>query len=157
MLILLDIDGVMVPANLWKRLEFLSDGFPMFSDKAVRALKKIISETDATILLTSSHKSKYNTHRWREIFQSRGINTININQLPDNYSELNRKDEILRWYQSQQDQGENFVIIDDDKLLNDLPPDIKSNLVLTSPSVGLTDELANDAIDILNKKSLSHS
>ena len=29
-------------------------------------------------------------------------------------------------------------------------------LVLTSPSVGLTDELADDAIEILNNKSLSH-
>lgn len=27
MLILLDIDGVMVPANSWKRPEFLADGF----------------------------------------------------------------------------------------------------------------------------------
>lgn len=157
MLILLDIDGVMVPANIWKKPEFLNDGFPMFSNKAIHALQKIISKTDATILLTTSHKSKYNTRRWREIFQSRGIDAIDINQLPDNYSELNRKDEILRWYQSKADLSENFVIIDDDKLLNDLPPIIKSNLVLTSPSVGLTDELADNAIEILNNKSLSHS
>ena len=157
MLILLDIDGVMVPANIWKRPEFLDDGFPIFSNRAVHALQKIISETDASILLTTSHKSKYDVHQWRAIFQSRGINTNKINQLPDNYSDLNRKDEILKLHSSNQNSTENFVVIDDDKLLNDLPPNIKANLVLTSPSVGLTDELANDAIDILNKKSLSHS
>jgi hypothetical protein len=157
MLILLDIDGVMVPANIWKRPEFLSDGFPMFSSKAVHALQKIISETDANILLTTSHKSKYNTQQWQAIFQSRGIIANEINQLPHNFSDLNRKDEILKWHRSNQDTAENFVVIDDDKLLNDLPPDIKTNLVLTSPSVGLTDELADNAIEILNKKSLSHS
>jgi hypothetical protein len=156
MLILLDIDGVMVPANIWKRPEFLNDGFPMFSNRAVHALQKIISETDANIVLTTSHKSKYNDTQWREIFESRGIIANSISQLPDNYSNLNRKDEILRWHRSNQDHPENFVVIDDDKLLNDLPTVIKSNLILTSPSVGLTDELADDAIEILNNNSLSH-
>ena len=157
MLILLDIDGVMVPATIWKKPEFLNDGFPMFSSKAVHALQKIISETDANILLTTSHKSKYDTHQWRAIFQLRGVIANKISQLPDNLSNLNRKDEILKWHHSNHSHAENFVVIDDDKLLNDLPPNIKSNLILTSPSVGLTDELANDAIEILNNKSLSHS
>ena len=31
MIILLDIDGVMVAGNSWKKPEFLSDGFPAFS------------------------------------------------------------------------------------------------------------------------------
>ena len=31
MLVLLDIDGVMVPANSWKKPEFMDDGFPMFN------------------------------------------------------------------------------------------------------------------------------
>lgn len=157
MLILLDIDGVMVPATIWKKPEFLNDGFPMFSSKAVHALQKIISETDANIMLTTSHKSKYKAHQWRAIFQSRGIIANEINQLPDNYSNLNRKDEILKWHRVNHDSAESFVVIDDDKLLNDLPSNIKTNLVLTSPSVGLTDDLANDAIEILNKKSLSRS
>ncbi len=60
MLILLDIDGVMVPANSWKKPEFHEDGFPMFNSRSVSALQKIISETGASLLLTTSHKSKYN-------------------------------------------------------------------------------------------------
>lgn len=46
-----------------------------------------------------------------------------------------------------------FVIIDADKMLNGLPENIKSNLVLTSPSVGLTDDLADEAISILQKNT----
>jgi len=63
-----------------------------------------------------------------------------------------RKDEILTWYQSKHKSNEPFVTIDDDKLLNGLPDNIKGNLVLTSSSVGLTDELADEAISILKGK-----
>ena len=37
----------------------------------------------------------------------------------------------------------------------ELPIDIKNNLILTSPSVGLTDDLADEAIAILQKKITS--
>lgn len=153
MLILLDIDGVMVPANSWKKPEFLNDGFPVFSSRATYALQKIISETSADILLTTSHKSKYSISEWFKIFESRGIIVSNIGRLSENIFYLNRKEEILNWFYSKKDD-ENFVIIDDDKSLNGLPNFLKENLVLTSPLVGLTDELAIEAADILRKKEL---
>ena len=155
MLILLDIDGVMVPANSWKKPEFHDDGFPMFSVKSVRALQKIIAETNAGILLTTSHKAKYSIPKWRDIFKSRGIIIPGITRLAKNDLNPSRKDEILNWYQSKHKSNEHFVIIDDDKLLNGLPHDIKQNLVLTSSSVGLTDELADTAISILKQGKLA--
>ena len=157
MLILLDIDGVMVPANSWKKPEFDDDGFPMFSVKSVRALQKIISETKASVLLTTSHKEKYSLHKWRDIFRSRGISISGITRLTKNDLSLNRKDEILNWYQSKHKPNEHFVIIDDDKLLNGLPNGIKENLVLTSSSVGLTDELADNAISILKQGKFAYA
>ena len=54
-------------------------------------------------------------------------------------------------------ENEAFVIIDDDKFLNDLPSHIKMNLILTSPLVGLTDELADNAISILNQGSYTYA
>lgn len=152
MLILLDIDGVMVPANSWKKPEFLADGFPVFNSKSVKALQKIISETDASLLLTTSHKSKYSISQWRNIFKSRGINAKHIYRLSSNSLMSSRKDEILDWYTARLTPDEQFVIIDDDKLLNNLPGNIKRNLVLTSPSVGLTEELAENAISILKRE-----
>ncbi len=153
MVILLDIDGVMVPANSWKKPEFLEDGFPMFNSRSVIALQKIISETDASLLLTTSHKSKYNISQWRNIFLSRGINAKHIDRLTTNSLDSSRKEEILNWYTAEHTPNEEFVIIDDDKLLNGLPANIKNNLVLTSPSVGLTEELAENAISILKKNA----
>ena len=152
MLILLDIDGVMVLANSWKKPEFLDDGFPVFNSKSVKALQKIISETDASLLLTTSHKSKYSISQWRNIFKSRGINAKHIYRLSSNSLMSSRKDEILDWYTARLTPDEQFVIIDDDKLLNNLPGNIKRNLVLTSPSVGLTEELAENAISILKRE-----
>lgn len=154
MLILLDIDGVMVPANSWKKPEFHEDGFSIFSPKSVQALQKIIAATNAQILLTTSHKDKYSLPEWRDMFQSRGILVNEISRLSPNELNSNRKDEVLNWYHTSHKSREHFVIIDDDKLLNDLPPNIKENLVLTSSSIGLTDELADHAIAILKQKKL---
>ena len=152
MLILLDIDGVMVPANSWKKPEFLQDGFPVFNARSVKALQRILSATGASILLTTSHKTKYKASEWRELLKSRDINPQKIESLTTNSLDTSRKDEILEWYVTKHTPDEDFVIIDDDKMLNGLPEAIKKNLVLTSPSVGLTDDLADEAISILRKK-----
>jgi hypothetical protein len=52
---------------------------------------------------------------------------------------MNRKDEILSWFNSN-NVPDNFIIIDDDKSLNALPEYLKRNLILTSSMVGLTFE-----------------
>lgn len=147
MKVLLDIDGVMVPAINWKRPEFESDGFPRFSRRATDGLQKIISETGADIVLTSSHKSSYYIKQWREIFSNRGLKNVKIKKLKKNSTYLNRKEEVMRWIQNNNENE--FVIIDDDKTLNNLPPKIKSRLIQTSATVGLNEELANSAIRIL--------
>lgn len=153
MLILLDIDGVMVPASAWKRPEFLNDGFPVFSNRATEALQKIISETSATLLLTTSHKSNYSISEWNAIFKLRGITVTKIERLEENSLNTNRKDEILNWFSSTNSK-EKFVIIDDDKSLNALPSNLKEKLVLTSPLVGLTMDMAFDAIAILKQEEM---
>ena len=147
MLILLDIDGVMVPASSWKRPEFEIDGFPRFSRKATISLQKIISETGAEILLTTSHKSKYYVGEWRNIFSTRGVLNAKISKLNKNSNHLTRIEEVMKWVAKSNEKE--FVIIDDDKTLNSLPPRIKSRLIQTSATVGLNEELADSAIRIL--------
>jgi hypothetical protein len=150
MLILLDIDGVMVQGTSWKPLEILRDGFPNFTKKAILSLQRIISETNGSIVLTTSHKSTYSLAKWHKIFKNRGIDVF-VEKLQDNTNALSRKEEILNWLR-QNPKIEDFVIIDDDKSLNDLPSNIKERLVLTSSSIGLNDEHALSAIEILKQK-----
>jgi hypothetical protein len=149
--IFLDIDGVMVIATGWKVPELLSDGFPVFSNRAVIALNKILSRTNASLVLTTSHKSRYSVDVWKHIFATRGIHA-KISRLENSVGYKNRKEEVLNWLQTHP-QEKRFVIIDDDKSLNDLPPQLKSTLVLTSPYVGLNEPAADQAINILCKSA----
>jgi predicted glycoside hydrolase/deacetylase ChbG (UPF0249 family) len=138
MLFFLDIDGVMVPAKGWKSPEFLNDGFPAFSIKATNTLQSLISE-DVTVMLTTSHKSRFSIDEWKNIFKNRGINIEKIKSLPENFNNLSRKDEIVNWFYVN-NVDEDFIIIDDDKSLNELPNFLKENLVQTSSYIGLTEE-----------------
>jgi hypothetical protein len=149
MLILLDIDGVIVPARSWKQPEILNDGFPSFSSVATHALNRIVSATNASVLLTTSHKSTYSLVKWRNIFKSRGVVLKTLHRLPDCDFKTNRKDEVLNWYSVH--SNTDFIIIDDDKSLNDLPMFLREKLILTSGSVGLTDELADKAIGLMSE------
>lgn len=151
MLFFLDIDGVMVPAKGWKSPEFLNDGFPAFSIKATSTLQSLISE-EVTIMLTTSHKSKFSIDEWKSIFKIRGINIEKIKSLPENFNNLSRKDEIVNWF-NLNNVDEDFVIIDDDKSLNELPNFLKDNLVQTSPYIGLTEEHL-EAIKSISLKGL---
>ncbi|MGN7989724.1 HAD domain-containing protein [Pedobacter sp. 22226] len=150
MLLLLDIDGVMVPANSWRRPEILADGFVEFDSKAVKALNKILHHKDFEIVLTTSHKFKYSLNQWLDIFKTRNINLNKISRLPENIDLTDRKNEILNWYKSQGNIY-SLIILDDDKSLNDLPQSLKERLVQTSASVGLTDYLADEVLELAEK------
>ena len=138
MLIFLDIDGVMLPCKSWANPPNLSDGFPAFSDRAVGVLQKILAP-DTTIIITSSHKSRFNPQEWKNIFQRRGITIDNLTTLKPASFGMSRKEEILNWFKFNP-LNEDFIIIDDDKSLNDLPPSIKTSLIQTSATIGLTEE-----------------
>ncbi len=153
MVIFLDIDGVMVPAKGWKSPELLKDGFPAFSNKATLVLKQLISK-DTIVILTTSHKGNFSIDEWKLIFKNRSINIENLFSLPENTNNLSRKDEIVTWF-SRNNLDKNFIIIDDDKSLNDLPVYLKNNLIQTSPYIGLTEEHLEIAGKIFQKNSLA--
>jgi hypothetical protein len=151
MLIFLDIDGVMVSAKSWKSPELLDDGFPAFSSKAVRVLQNLISE-DTTVMLTTSHKSKFTTQEWKKIFQKRGIQVNQLQSLDNNITCLSRKDEILNWFNLNSINQE-FIIIDDDNSLNDLPSFFKNRLILTSSLIGLTNSHLDEIKAVLSQNA----
>lgn len=150
MLIFLDIDGVMVSAKNWKSPELLNDGFPAFGLKAVRVLQNLISE-DTTVMLTTSHKSRFTIEEWKEIFQKRGLQVSRLKTLSDNINCLSRKDEVLNWF-NLNNVSEEFIIIDDDKSLNGLPSFLKDRLILTSSLIGLTDGHLDEIKAVLSQK-----
>jgi hypothetical protein len=150
MLVFLDIDGVMVPAKSWENPKLLSDGFPEFSSKAVRVLQNVVSE-GATVMLTTSHKSRFSIEEWKSIFSARGIYVKNLGKLDESSFGISRRDEILNWF-NLNDIYEDFIIIDDDKSLNALPSFLKEKLILTSSMVGLSDAHLSEIESVMNKQ-----
>ncbi|GAB2493388.1 HAD domain-containing protein [Algoriphagus taiwanensis] len=138
MLIFLDIDGVMVSGATWKVPETLEDGFPVFLEKAVRSLNSLITP-DTKIILSTSHRDRFTLHEWKKVFLRRGIVVNKLDRFPYAHGLKKRKDEILEWFATHS-RPKDFVIIDDDKTLYDLPKDLKEHLIVTSPYIGLTME-----------------
>lgn len=133
MKILLDIDGVMVSGGSWLVIDRLEDGFYKFKDRSVNTLNELIEKHDADIILTTSHRCRFTIEEWKVMFEARGIIVNKLDRIPCNY--LSRKENILKWVND--NEGVDYIIIDDDKRLNSLPLEIKENLILTKSIIGL--------------------
>ena len=154
MIILLDIDGVLVTIPAWRKVEILEDGFMKFNEVAVKNLAKIIAETDAEIVLTTTHRINHSIEKWNEILKKRGIYAraiSKVNKVATIQDLKDRATEIQEWIEVNRPDG-NFVIIDDDSSINNLPSHIKSKCVVTKSMIGLDEDCANQAITILLSK-----
>src|SRR4051812_20980637 len=87
----------MVTTGSWQKVELLDDGFSAFNPRAVKSLQKILNETAANIVLSTSHRHSFSPELWKSIFFNRGIIVNKILQLPKSTKRLSRKDEILEW------------------------------------------------------------
>ena len=150
MTILLDMDGVLVTVPSWRKVEIGTDGFMLFNEKAAKNLADILSKTNASIVLTTTHRINYNIERWLEILAARGLKlqciakVNSVNSIPLMGS---RASEIERWVNDNNE--ENYVIIDDDLSIESLPESIKSRWVKTNPMIGIDEEAKQAVLQIL--------
>ncbi|QQD14000.1 HAD domain-containing protein [Sphingobacterium sp. UDSM-2020] len=154
MIFFLDIEGVLVHANPHQIVELEDDGFYKFNPQAIQILKSIIYKTKDKVILSTSHRFKYNIQEWKVIFERRGLEIRNLSILDDKKYLSNhrhtRKEEILEWIQSNNLDYKDVVIINDDKSLNDLPTYLKNRLILTNSYTGLNDIILTQAY-LLNR------
>lgn len=145
MIIFLDIDGVMTPATIWRRLELMEDGFHDFTKKSVQALNQLIDD-ETEIILTTSHAMQFTIAQWKNIFEKRNVKSVKkmdvLTHLPARLHSYRKNHEFERWflYKKHANEVNDFVIIDDDRDLNDLPAFMKQRLILTRSWIGLTIE-----------------
>ncbi len=151
MTVLLDIDGVLVTTPSWRITEQHSDGFLKFNERAEKNLIRLITETNASIVLTTTHRINYSIEKWKEIFNNRGIPVetiakVNMKQAVGEM--LDRGNEIKEWVENF-GTGRRFVIIDDDLSINNLTIEIKDKWVMTKPLIGLDEDGTDRALKIL--------
>lgn len=145
-ILFLDFDGVITTyESRWK-----------IDESKVKLVNKIVLETDAKIVVTSSWKigyrivdefkkeiiNKYNNQEWIKPFVD------NIYDLTDSKGEW-RGDEIHRWLEDK--EVESYVIIDDD---SDFREDQLFNFVQTDSYEGITEREVKLCINILNGKKI---
>jgi hypothetical protein len=153
MTILLDIDGVLVTTPGWKQTEILADGFMKFNKAASENLAILFKETNAAIVLTTTHRINFDESQWKEIFKTRGLNFQKISKVNDKtkIEQLaDRATEIDEWVK-QFGQNENYVIIDDDLSLGSLTTEIKERWVSTKPLIGFDKDAKEKALAIWEK------
>lgn len=151
MKVLLDFDGVLITTPVWRAVEQHPDGFLKFDSRAEKNLIRLVSETNATIVLTTTHRIAYSNEKWKEIFNNRGIPVEVIEKVNAKLTLSEMKDrgkEIKEWI-DHFGVNQNFVIIDDDLSINALSPEIKRKWVMTKSMIGLDESCTEEAMEIL--------
>jgi hypothetical protein len=161
--IFLDIDGVLNTKWWYTQMDRNTPkdkyGYT-FDPRSVANLKKIIDETGADIVISSSWKS-FGLSELEEMWQDRELPGKLIDITPNSVSDemlLNadldhmelfhiRGMEIKEWLDKHGKNVSHYVIIDD---MDNFLPEQKSHFVQTDPEVGITEEDADIAIKILN-------
>lgn len=130
--IFLDIDGVL---NCKNTLYFFRGCFGI-DPYLVRILKRIISATNAKIVLSSTWRLD---DPFREEIKRHGIDFLDITPKLDSI----RGEEIKSWLENHP-EVEQYIILDDDSDFLEEQP-----LFQTSWDTGLTEKIADDAINYL--------
>ncbi len=142
MKLLLDFDGVLITTPSWRKVARLDDGFLAFNLQCAYNIAEVVKSYSAEIVLTTTHRIHYDNTTWQQLLANRGIITYKvskINEVKHHFEIGNCCDEIMQWVEQQ--NNTDFIIIDDDKSLNNLPPNIKNKWIETDFMLGFTDEL----------------
>lgn len=148
--IFLDIDGVLCTQNQWKPEVIAGDGYSEFNAKCIDNLNKLIEQTQAKVILTSSRRINKTVVEFQAILQRRGFSgklagKINEKTKLDSGA---RSEEIVEWLEKN-GEPDKYVILDDDARLAQLRQPYKQHWVRTTYHRGLDEEALERALQIL--------
>ncbi len=170
--IFLDFDGVLNSENNFSKLQ--QQGLPfadmygyLFDSSAVECLRKIIEQTNAEIVVSSTWRIEGLQHlqtMWEERNLPGKLHSVTpFCQLPfididmdiDELLEKgkiscgSRGTEIAEWLSTKSPREYTYVILDD---LNDMLPEQKEHFVQIDPKTGITEKNIPEIIEILQTK-----
>lgn len=146
-ILFLDIDGVLIPAKQYTE-QFMYCG--LYPDPAtIKALNKIIGETGAKIVISSTLRLGQTIKSLQNLMQEWNINGDVIGMTPYLFKDAKRGHEIEKWmevFEQEKEKVDRIVILDDK---NDMEQ-YSNYLVKTEFNEGLTEAHADKAIRMLN-------
>ena len=152
-IIFLDFDGVMDTSYYDHILS--KEGKPgndeygaVFDPYCIHNLKRIIDETGADIVVSSSWKYMMSYQDFLNMWKDRGLPGFITDVTPNPVDRRKRGDEIDAWIEECKTECQ-YVIIDDLEANNFNEHQI-SRLLIVNPFFGLDEETAERAIHILN-------
>lgn len=166
--IFLDIDGVLNTERQHNRcveagLAYVDNFGYAFDPVSVANLKRIVDETGADIVISSSWKF-WGLSTMQKLWASRELPGKILDVTPNNVSDemllsvdLNLMDlpagkgsEIKEWLSTNDSRVTGYAILDD---LPDMLPEQQSHFVQTDPRIGITEDDADRVITILTGKA----
>jgi hypothetical protein len=164
-IIFLDIDGVLNTKWWYTQMDRNTPrdkyGYA-FDPKAVANLRRVVDETGAGIVISSSWKCM-GLSQMEDMWDERNLPGKVVGITPNSVSDELlvdtdidsmelfhiRGEEIKEWLTKHGKHVSHYVIIDD---MDNMLPEQQSHFVQTNPEVGITEDDANKAIVILNKE-----
>tara|TARA_B100001769_G_scaffold215300_1_gene174915 strand:- start:19 stop:486 length:468 start_codon:yes stop_codon:yes gene_type:complete len=146
--LILDLDGVLITTPPWKPDEIMEDNYSKFNEECVKNLNSLLSLFPTSIWLSSTRRLNKTLEEFNQIFQTRKIKNSIEGFLPNNADLKTRKQEVESFIK--QNNLKNYLIIDDDKSLNELDSKIKKQLVQTTFLQGFNKEKLEESIKKLN-------
>ncbi len=149
-IIFLDIDGVLCTQNIWKPEVMAEDGYSEFNQGCVENLNKLIKQTNAEVILTSTRRINKTVEEFQAIMQRRGFNGQVAGKINDNtdLSAVTRSDEIKEWL-AKNGVPAKFVILDDDARIAEIDSQYIQHWVRTTYHRGFDEEALERALRIL--------
>ena len=151
MILLLDIDGVLETSPSWKQPEFLEDKFYKFNENSRKNFIEVINKINPEIILTTTHRINYNLTKWNKIFELRGINVSKISKINNakKATDIKKRNvEIEEWFLN--NRTAEFLILDDDKILNELTDNLKNRWIQIDPMLGITESIRDQILERIN-------
>ena len=164
-IIFLDIDGVLNADEDFggrSKPNPLVHGICGISKTRIKRLKRIVDATNAKIVLVSSWKYDYrdymrgNDNVWGKYLRNKlrkvGVEIFDDTYRLDNACGQDRGYEIVTWISESKEPVESWIVLDDEVFRDYKMQGIIPHLIKTSEKTGLTEELTNEAIKLLNKE-----
>lgn len=151
-LIFLDIDGVLCTQPPWKPETMAADGYSEFNSACVENLNRLVEQTGAVIILTSSRRMTKSVAEFQAIMQRRGFQGEILGKVDEATAPTgaSRTSEIEGWF-GRHGEPARFVILDDDARLAELPAHYRAHWVRTTYHYGLDAAALAEAIAILGQ------